>query len=284
MHMYCSEAPCGDASMELIIAGQEDATPWPIEARMPRPREDAGTAHQPTLHGRAFFSQLGIVRRKPCRSDAPPTLSKSCSDKLSLKQCTSLLSSPTALLITPTHAYLRTLVLRASQYSAPACARAFGCDGRMAPLKGWRWGRSGYAFQPFTIGTTGQTPPPGISRCLDPVPGGAVPCNLSVAWTPHFCEVLINGVRQGRKQSDPAGASVISRRRLCVAVAEVVAREQVPPGDVRQVFAATGTYLALKQTDRLAARREAKVETIARTLMNWQRNEEDDFMTGWELD
>ncbi|KAJ9624997.1 hypothetical protein H2203_004948 [Taxawa tesnikishii (nom. ined.)] len=28
LHMYCSEAPCGDASMELTMAAQEDATPW----------------------------------------------------------------------------------------------------------------------------------------------------------------------------------------------------------------------------------------------------------------
>lgn len=55
--MYCSEAPCGDASMELIIEAQEDATPWPV-----------ATVHEGTaskLLGRGSFSQLGIVRRKP---------------------------------------------------------------------------------------------------------------------------------------------------------------------------------------------------------------------------
>ncbi|KAK3901193.1 hypothetical protein C8A05DRAFT_16591, partial [Staphylotrichum tortipilum] len=30
LHMYCSEAPCGDASMELIMAAQADATPWTL--------------------------------------------------------------------------------------------------------------------------------------------------------------------------------------------------------------------------------------------------------------
>ncbi|KFY21200.1 hypothetical protein V491_03083, partial [Pseudogymnoascus sp. VKM F-3775] len=32
LHMYCSEAPCGDASMELTMAAQDDATPWEVPA------------------------------------------------------------------------------------------------------------------------------------------------------------------------------------------------------------------------------------------------------------
>ncbi len=57
--MYCSEAPCGDASMELVMEAQEDATPWPIASH------DDGSPTQ--LLGRGSFSQLGIVRRKPCK-------------------------------------------------------------------------------------------------------------------------------------------------------------------------------------------------------------------------
>ena len=59
--MYCSEAPCGDASMELVMEAQDDATPWPV---LP-PNENG---KQQTLLGRGSFSQLGIVRRKPCKS------------------------------------------------------------------------------------------------------------------------------------------------------------------------------------------------------------------------
>ena len=57
--MYCSEAPCGDASMELVMEAQDDATPWPV-AEKPIPEQI------PTLKGRANFSELGVVRRKPC--------------------------------------------------------------------------------------------------------------------------------------------------------------------------------------------------------------------------
>ena len=55
--MYCSEAPCGDASMELVMEVQEDATPWPVTVE--------NDSLKTTLLGRGSFSQLGIVRRKP---------------------------------------------------------------------------------------------------------------------------------------------------------------------------------------------------------------------------
>ena len=60
-HMYCSEAPCGDASMELVMDLQDDPSPWPVPL-------DLGTEiHPETLKGHSHFSELGIVRRKPCK-------------------------------------------------------------------------------------------------------------------------------------------------------------------------------------------------------------------------
>ena len=58
IYLYCSEAPCGDASMELIIKAQKDATPWPV-------------AHRDGLLGRGYFSELGAVRRKPGQTSPP---------------------------------------------------------------------------------------------------------------------------------------------------------------------------------------------------------------------
>lgn len=60
IYMYCSEAPCGDASMELIMQAQDDPTPWTIE---PLSLESKPSKE---LKGRAHFSMLGLVRRKPC--------------------------------------------------------------------------------------------------------------------------------------------------------------------------------------------------------------------------
>ncbi|KAI1488386.1 hypothetical protein F5X96DRAFT_85592 [Biscogniauxia mediterranea] len=135
LHMYCSEAPCGDASMELTMSSQEDATPWSVPSPPPSPSlPPTAPPTTPHLPGRAYFSQLGIVRRKPSRGDAPATLSKSCSDKLALAQCASLLSSAAAVLVSPAHAYLATLVLPASQHAAAGCRRAFSARGRMGRL------------------------------------------------------------------------------------------------------------------------------------------------------
>ena len=65
IHMYCSEAPCGDASMELVMMAQEDSTPWEVSpASVP---EADGSNSLTSLMGRGNFSQLGIVRRKPCK-------------------------------------------------------------------------------------------------------------------------------------------------------------------------------------------------------------------------
>lgn len=57
--MYCSEAPCGDASMELVMEAQDDPTPWPVTT--------SGEETTSSLLGRGSFSQLGVVRRKPCK-------------------------------------------------------------------------------------------------------------------------------------------------------------------------------------------------------------------------
>jgi tRNA-specific adenosine deaminase 1 len=63
IYMYCSEAPCGDASMELIMRGQDDPTPWEVPPSNQDPNETGDS-----LRGRGYFSELGIVRRKPGKS------------------------------------------------------------------------------------------------------------------------------------------------------------------------------------------------------------------------
>ncbi|EEP77229.1 predicted protein [Uncinocarpus reesii 1704] len=159
--MYCTCAPCGDASMELCMAAQEDPTPWQV------PAADATSAIENNLvvkllDGRAHFSVLGAVRRKPSRADAQPTLSKSCSDKLAARQVTSVLSFPASLLIAPSpNAYLANVVLPANEISQTALKRAFGSgeQGRLHRLNGRKWqdevhsmhSDSGYAFTPFDI-------------------------------------------------------------------------------------------------------------------------------------
>ncbi|KAK4125321.1 hypothetical protein N657DRAFT_570234 [Parathielavia appendiculata] len=315
LHMYCSEAPCGDASMELVMSSQADATPWTIPPSLspsPSPATSANTspaANSPnpttsppspppppqptTLLGRGFFSHLGIVRRKPARGDAPPTHSKSCSDKLALKQCTSLLSSLTSLFVSPQHCYLSTLVLPAPQYSPAACRRCFSADakgdgngdggtaveGRMAAVRGRVWEGMGYGFVPFRVEITGKEfefSRRGISASLGNDGEGekdikVATSNLAVAWTAdgEVDEGLIGGVLQGRKAFDLRGASLTSRRRMWAAAMEVAGLLD-NEGIAKQL--GKGTYDGLKEGELLAARRRIKEDVRAEALKGWLRN------------
>lgn len=147
IHMFSSEPPCGDASMNILMneLGPEASQPWTYELSQ-RPGKSVLLN---CLHGRAFFSSLGILRRKPSRPDAEPTLSKSCTDKLSLKQITSLLSFPANHLIASTRsAYLSSLVIPGDKYDETGYTRAFSQSGRLLPLMTLQL-PNGCAFQAF---------------------------------------------------------------------------------------------------------------------------------------
>lgn len=286
LHMYCSEAPCGDASMELTMAAQVDAAPWeaPLSRRMMEKngllsapagegvaaRSSSSTPHL-VLLGRACFSHLGIVRRKPARSDAPPSLSKSCSDKLAARQCTSLLSAVASLLVAPPGVYLASLVLPDSQYSATAVERCFSPRGRMAGLRGAASWDGGYAFRPFEVRTTALEF--GFSRRGEgKKDDNYVASNLATAWTCHgLSESLVGGVKQGRKQADPKGGSAVSRRTMW-ALAH----------DLGSILALDGSvfghdiYTELKEAEMLASRRQVKHDMRADALKGWVRNAGDE--------
>ncbi|KAI2632792.1 adenosine deaminase/editase [Xylaria nigripes] len=316
LHMYCSEAPCGDASMELTMASQLDATPWPT----PMPETPAAEETLETLPGRAYFSKLGIVRRKPARPDAPPTLSKSCSDKISLHQVTSLLSSLTALIVSPENAYIATLVLPASQYSAVACKRAFSGESesegddrtisRMAPLAGSKR-QAGYTFQPFKVQTTdlefkfsrritaaatspastpdqttvsSATSSASESSFLTPNSplNKITPCPITTAKTPTHTETTQNGILRGQKSTIPAtprGASFASRRQTwTTALATANFLHGIP--EIKSVLSAA-TYGAVKDADLLGPRRHVKARARTLTLKGWVRNlGDEDFGLG----
>lgn len=286
IHMYCSECPCGDASMENVMASQQDSTPW------------SDTLPASDLLGRGHFDQLGVVRRKPARADAPLTLSKSCSDKLALKQVTSLLSSIVGKLIWPGNVYLSTLVLPESQIVPAAVERAWGTTGRMNPVtaldpnRTTEWEMAGYSFRPFSVKGTMRTFEYGKSTTQD---NAAVPSNIAAVSTPHAREVLINGVLQGRQQLDPRGSSSVSRRKMWQAVADVAelvdeaalrfdTKEDMvgipvsPDGGALAADVGEGSYAEAKS--RCVAREDVKRVVKQIALKGWTKNEGDD---GWCL-
>lgn len=282
IHMYCSEAPCGDCSMELTMEAQEDATPW---TSPPPTVSDTSTASPSAatsaLRGRTHFSHLGAVRLKPSRPDAPPTLSKSCTDKLALSQCTSLLSSLPSLLIHPGNCYLSSLVIPKSQYVPSACERAFSSSGRMSGITKDMQGKwsGGYRFKEFKVQPTERE----FMHSRRSVRAGerAVSCNLSAVYTPRFQESLIGGVLQGRKQLDPRGASLLSRRSMWKVVVQIMGLMSAL--GLQRIDGATGTgeeigkgtYKDVKNSEDLNDRRAVKRD-VQQVLKGWMKNTGDD--------
>ncbi|KAF1971913.1 adenosine-deaminase [Bimuria novae-zelandiae CBS 107.79] len=277
LHMYCSEAPCGDASMELTMSLQEDATPWttPVSTVTSTSDTDTDAARDTTLialRGRSHFSHLGLVRCKPSRPDAPPTLSKSCTDKLTLTQATSLLSALPSLLISPRNVYLRTLTLPASQHIPSAVARAFAPSGRMrtAVEKAGIWS-GGYAWHSFAVHSTRREFR--WSRRMVPSGVKATASNLSAVWTAAWQETLIGGVLQGRKQFDARGASAICRRSVWKVALQIAGIAGMPA--VVEALG-RGTYKMVKDGEMLEARRRVKRDVRRQALQGWVKNTGDD--------
>ncbi|KAM0356042.1 hypothetical protein ACHAPU_000435 [Fusarium lateritium] len=267
LHMYCSEAPCGDASMELTMAAQDDASAW----ESPTPTGTAAPNQEGSLLGRACFSRTGVVRRKPARGDAPPTLSKSCSDKIALKQCTSLLSSLTSVFVDPANAYIHTLILPRSQYSETACRRSFSGEGRMNVLVDKTW-LGGYSFREFSVVTTDlefEFSKRAVKARADKISAS----NLAAVWSHSgFEENIIGGVIQGRKAFKTNGASRTSRRSMWEAASELA-------GTIGESYNATatdlasGTYHDFKEGRLTVYRQEVKHNARETALMGWIRND-----------
>ena len=206
------------------------------------------------------------------RPDAPLTLSKSCTDKLALRQCTSLLSAVTSLLMFPERAYLRSLVLPESQHVPESTARAFSAVGRMSGLTSEitsKW-QNGYTFSPFSILTTSEEF--GWSRRTGISEDQITPSNKSAVYTPYSQEVIIGGVLQGRKQSDPRGACIISRKQMWQALLNSVENWESHYGPY---FSKSGTYRTLKETDILRGRKQIKDDVVSIALKGWIANEGD---------
>lgn len=283
--MYTSEVPCGDASMGLVMEAQDDASPWPV---ITGSKSDGPES----LLGRGSFSQLGVVRRKPgkrclvdssnssslilpsARGDGPLALSKSCSDKLALKQCVSLLSGPVSLLVSPKNAYLHTLIVPADRYRREACDRAFSEHGRMHAIVGDRLGDD-YYFRPFEVRTTDLVFE--FSRTLEGSSSQAKSSNIMAIWTPSCQETLINGVRAGWKQIDPQGRSTLSRKEMWRAVSRVLSCTSSP---ILQNLTPTASYQQLKHVDALIVREKVKSNARTRALKGWICSDADDFQLG----
>lgn len=276
IHMYCSEAPCGDASMELTMAAQEDSAPWELPASAGQTAAgDKPSIPDGMLLGRGFFSQLGVVRRKPARADAPPTMSKSCSDKMALKQCSSMLSSFVSLFVHPGNAYIGSVIVPDYQYSVTACGRSFSPTGRMSCLAGSTWA-GGFAYSPFEVKTT-SLDFEYSRRAVQAKSEKIATCNLAAAWNSHSLdEGLINGILQGKRASDPNGGSLCSRRKMWSLARTVAALMEYPEV---QEHLSRNQYCTVKEGRCLTPRNEVIQAAKAQALAGWAPNTGDEGFT-----
>jgi tRNA-specific adenosine deaminase 1 len=266
LHFFTTEAPCGDASMELLIESKapEDVLPWTI---------DENTTAMP---GRGHFSLLGRVRRKPARADAPVSLSKSCSDKLALKQVTSILSFPSDLFVQVTSStFLRSVTVPASQFNQAGFERAFGPTGRVARIEktdphffdcvplpehfpSFQFQKNRSSLRPLRASNTSTIY----------IHGSGTTCLPSI-------EVLLNGVKQGFKQLDtnPRKQSVVCRRQMWLLGVECFSLLNAPA-----MLGSSSTYQSVKTASSRFERVRTKTEATD-GLGNWVRNSGDESWT-----
>lgn len=190
-----------------------------------------------------------------------------------MKQCTSLLSSCTSMLVHPGNAYLTSLILPESRYIKKASDRSFGTNGRMKPLKGDEW-PGGYAFRPFHVQTTkhefkySRRRKPATSKELRTSP-------ISAIHNPRLQEALVGGRLQGRRKCDPKAASAVCSKKLWMVALQVLAALGTPR--LLQQISGSSNVRTWKESAIFANRQRVKSAVRSRALCNWIRNDGDDF-------
>lgn len=239
--LYVSEPPCGDASMGYVAQGREA---WDEPLAKKQKVESLGTFHR----GRESFDTLGVVRTKPGRADSRVTLSKSCSDKLCLRQELGVLNLVTSLFVEPV--YLDYIVLGEDKFEQGDFER---CFGRIQPDKG-------RFIEPLVYTEDSY----GFHKRDDAVPS---PVSLVSCPPLKVTQVLSNGAKNGgfikNKPPKPSGSSIICNQRLI---------EKARP--LLNTYQGLRTYLDVKE---LNSDRQALKAALHGVLGNWTPTTPDDF-------
>lgn len=225
---------------------------------------------QVNFHRDVFIYNFGVGR-----ADSPRTFSKSCSDKLALRSCTSLLNAFLSNIIDPSSCYLDALIVLQHAYHEAGFHRAF--SERLKSVQTTDWPPE-YRVRPPTILTTSQILPPTVTP---PKPSGlqistTAPASI-VYVNGRQSEVLLNGVKMGSAfPPNMRGTSYLCRVRMAQDISELISHGKLEFPDRDQLAKCT-TYALLK---RQLGRRSEHVKHSAReALGHWTTNETDGDFT-----
>lgn len=144
----------------------------------------------------------------------------------------------------------------------------------MLPVDGSTW-PANYGFRPFRVKTTEidfrysrRTAHTNLGHCKG--------SNISAVWTPRHQETLINGVLQGRKQTDRMGASALSRTKIWNLLLEIIGLIDIP---ALKRFLKISSYLDMKRSQDLEYRRRVKQDVKSEALKGWNASS-DSFLEG----
>lgn len=244
MALFISEPPCGDASMSYVAQGREA---WEERAEEPAAKKQKNESSITINRGRAGFDKLGVVRTKPGRADSNVTLSKSCSDKLCLRQEVGILNLINSFLVDPV--YLDYLVLPKEKFREDDFER---CFERIEIEKGKKlvplvYDKDSYKFH--------KSP-------------GSVPSPVSLVSSPasSIVQVLSNGAKYGgfvkNKPPKPSGSSILCNQNM----ARII--KQLPE------FQQFNSYLDIKQ----ALERHHLKASLEAALGDWIPTTPDNFL------
>lgn len=226
-----------------------------VDSESCRNNEYPNSESPPTLvRGREHFNKLGLVRTKPGRVDSLLTLSKSCSDKLCIKQLTGITNTFTSLLF-PRGVFLDYLVLQEDKYHEQDFVRCFHTRfadklDNVRKLEVMTYDEDDYTFHKPVVDSNSV---PSLSSLLYVVPSQTL-------------QVLNNGVKLGcfvkNKPPKKGGESFICNQRMFSKF-----------NDLQQKIDAK-SYLELKEANHS---RNALVNKAKSTLGGWSPTDRDDF-------
>nr|GAT53807.1 tRNA-specific adenosine deaminase 1-like [Mycena chlorophos] len=206
---YVSTVPCGDASMGLLAATQDEEMAALKSTPSSLPSSISSTNTSTSIsRGRNNYTLLGVLRTKPARADAPSTASMSCSDKIAAWTFLGVQGALGARFFNRRPVYVDEVLVGVDLPSAVGVKereelkRMVGVDCERAlvgRLKGVE-ACGPYTHHPPTIHLI-DTPAFIHSRSMVPDVGGS--CNDSLFWVADSPlaasgpEVLINGYKRG---------------------------------------------------------------------------------------